>query len=179
MPDINLNLLLTYDPDTGYLYWKERYYEDFPHLKSNNVDSFNTRCANKPALRCIGSGGYYVGRVLTKQYLAHRVIWKMNNGDWPKHQIDHIDGDKLNNRLCNLREASSRENSRNFPLGCNNKTGFFGVYQIKSGKWLARIQGDNGQQVHLGYFDTLEEAAQCRKEAEMKYGYHENHGRTP
>jgi hypothetical protein len=173
-----LNKLLLYQPATGKIYWKERLYEDFAHLKSNSVDSWNTRYAGKVAFTCVNGGGYYVGTVLGKQNLAHRVIWKMHNKDWPKYFIDHIDGDKLNNRLCNLREVSAAESSRNLPLKSDNKTGFFGLYQIKSGKWRAFITGEGSRQIHLGYFDNLEEAVKCRKEAEVKYEYHENHGRT-
>lgn len=178
MTDDLLNKLLLYQPATGKLFWKERLYEDFPHLKSSRVDGWNTRYARKVAFTCVNKDGYYAGAVLGKQKLAHRVIWKMYNKDWPKYLIDHIDGDKLNNRLCNLREVSAAENNRNLPLKSGNKTGFFGLYQIKNGRWQARIGGEGGRKIHLGCFDTFEEAVKCRKEAEVKYGYHENHGRT-
>jgi hypothetical protein len=177
MCDIDFNQLFTYDPDTGYLFWKERSHEDFPEAK--RLNSWNSRWAGKRAFTYLDpKTGYYHGCVWGKTYRAHRVIWHMNNGRWPKDIIDHIDGNGANNRIENLREVSSSENSRNMKLLLTNTTGFHGVTQREKGKWVARIDV-NLKTVYLGTFDTLEEAVQCRKEAEIKYGYHENHGRTP
>jgi hypothetical protein len=178
MCNIDFNQLLTYDPDTGYLYWKERRYEDFPNSKPYDVDRWNTKYAGNRAFKKVMSSGYYSGKIFGRVQLAHRVIWKLHNKQWPKGEIDHVDGNKLNNRLYNLRDVSRSKNSRNKALFLNNQSGFPGVFKTKSGRWRVKINGGSNY-VNLGMFDTFEEAVQCRKEAEIKYGYHENHGRTP
>jgi hypothetical protein len=175
MCDIDFNRLLTYDPDTGHLFWKERLHEDFPEAK--RLNSWNSKWSGKRAFTFLDTTvGYYRGSVLGKSYLAHRVIWHMKNGRWPKDMIDHIDGNGANNRIDNLREVSSSENSRNMKLHATNTTGFHGVSQRENGKWVARIDV-NRKTVYLGSFDTFEEAVKCRREGEIKYEYHENHGR--
>jgi hypothetical protein len=178
MCDIDFNQLLTYDPDTGYLYWKERHYEDFPDIKPCEIKRFNARYAGNRAFKNVNGGGYYVGRIFGKSYRAHRVIWKMHNKEWPEGEIDHLDGNRLNNCLWNLRVVSRSGNARNRSLQSNNNSGFSGVSHTKNGTWRASING-GPLKLHLGTFETFEEAVQCRKEAEIKYGYHENHGRTP
>jgi hypothetical protein len=89
-------------------------------------------------------------------YMAHRLIWLHAYGTWPEHEIDHVDGDKTNNRLCNLRLATTSQNNANRPVHKNNKCGFKGV-ALYRGKWRSQIQVD-GKNHHLGYFDTAEEA---------------------
>ena len=86
----------------------------------------------------------------------------------------------LNNRIDNLRDVDHVTNGRNQRTPTNNTSGVCGVYQDrrrgKEGKWIARIKVDY-KAIHLGSFDTLEAASSTRKEAEIKYGFHENHGR--
>lgn len=74
----------------------------------------------------------------------------------------------MDNRKVNLRLCSPKENSRNLSLAKNNKTGVTGVRKTKYGKWNARITVDR-KEIYLGNYDTLEEAAKARKEAEKKY----------
>lgn len=82
----------------------------------------------------------------------------MTTGDWPTDQIDHINGDKGDNRIANLREATNAENNRNTGAGQANTSGFKGVCWDKAkGKWRAQIEID-GRGAHLGYFTTPEAA---------------------
>lgn len=112
-----------------------------------------------------------------KRTRVSRVVWAMTYGYWPKLEIDHIDGNPLNNRIDNLREVDHVTNGRNQRTPTNNTTGVCGVYRYRTGdKWVAAIKV-NYKKIHLGLFDTIEEAAAARKEAEIKYGFHENHGR--
>ena len=112
-----------------------------------------------------------------KQYQAHRAAWLYMTGDWPNKNIDHIDGDGTNNSWSNLREASNTENMRNCKLKANNKSGTPGVYWNKlQSVWHSQISNE-GKHVHLGFYKDLEAAIASRKDAELIYGYHHNHGR--
>jgi len=105
---------------------------------------------------------------------AHRVAFLLMEGRWPI-VIDHLNGDKQDNRWENLREVSTKENAKNMPLQKNNTSGTPGVFRVNN-KWRGLLRVD-GKRIHLGYFDTYEEAAKARTAANEKYGFHENHGR--
>ncbi|WBK39697.1 HNH endonuclease [Xanthomonas phage L522] len=101
--------------------------------------------------------------------LAHRVAWLVVHGKWPDDQLDHVDGDRTNNMLSNLRECSHAENLQNRGRHSNNRSGVIGVCRFKpTGEWQAYICA-NGKQIHLGYFATIEEAAAARAAAKEKY----------
>jgi hypothetical protein len=101
---------------------------------------------------------------------AHRAVWAMHYGEWPKGQIDHRDGDGMNNRIDNLRDATHAQNQRNQRLHVKNKTGVRGVsFHTPTKKWQASIWDGNGKRVFIGRFETIEAAAAARKEAELKY----------
>ena len=146
---------ISYDPDSGVMTWKK--------VLSNRT---------KPGAPCganIDSKGY--GRVCFdgKQYRTHRVIWALFYGQVPDQQIDHINGNRLDNRIANLRLASNAQNSRNCGLSKNNTSGITGVVFHKyAKKWLAQIML-NRQRIYLGLYDTIEMAAAARKKAETQY----------
>lgn len=103
----------------------------------------------------------------------------MHTGQYPKLSIDHIDQNKLNNTLENLRLASNREQSCNMPIPKTNMSGVVGVHFDKARqKYVAYIHDAGGKRKHLGRSVNFEEAAAMRKEAEKQYGYHENHGKA-
>lgn len=109
-------------------------------------------------------------------YKAHRLVWLYVVGRLPD-EIDHINGIRDDNRIVNLREVSRQENARNLSKGCGNTSGVIGVsYVKKKGVYRAYIT-HNYKQIHLGYFKKLSDAAVAREEAEVNYGYHENHGK--
>lgn len=113
-----------------------------------------------------------------KHYLAHRLIWLYVYGVWPTGEIDHIDQDRSNNRIDNLRDVSKRVNLRNKPKYKSNRSGVTGVNSLKSGKgWFVIINAEVGVRKHMGSFNDKFEAICCRKSAENKYGYHSNHGK--
>jgi hypothetical protein len=173
--------LLTYNPDTGKLFWKERSAKYFKN--PNYTKSWNTKWAGKEALTAItprksGQISRLRGAVLYKDYYTHRIAWLIYYGEWPKNQIDHINQDPTDNRIENLRDVTNAENSKNKTLQNNNTTGYLGVsfYNYKGyKKYRARIR-INSIDKHLGYYDTVEEAAAARAVASINYNFHPNHG---
>jgi hypothetical protein len=109
--------------------------------------------------------------------LAHRVAWALHYGEWPSDQIDHVNGDKTDNRLENLRIVTAQGNAKNRSLRSDNTSGHVGVYWVReTKKWSAQIKVD-GRQKTIGSFESLEDAVKARKAAEDLNGYHANHGR--
>lgn len=107
----------------------------------------------------VNSVGYLRLKVDGCELLAHRVIFAMTNGRWPDADLDHINGNRRDNRPANLREATFAENNRNTGIGKNNTSGAKGVSTFQRGrKWRATCQV-NGVSNYLGRFDTAEEAA--------------------
>ena len=105
------------------------------------------------------SDGYAKVGFNGREYPAHRLIWWLVYGSLPDRFIDHINGDKGDNRLANLRLASDAENKRNVEKRRHNTSGFKGVSFCKStGRWLAHATL-NGRGFHLGRHSTREEAA--------------------
>jgi hypothetical protein len=166
---------LRYDPDTGKLYWLERNQSHFKDVRALKVH--RTSKAGKVAGCFDKSTGYLVIGINYKILYAHRLAWLLTHGTWPSGMIDHINGDKTDNRLENLRSVSQFENAKNARLSRNNKSGTPGVSLDKrSGKWRARIMS-NYREVYARSFSTKDEAIAARKEAQVNYGFHENHGR--
>lgn len=146
---------LYYKP-IGLSYWDTR---------NSGRECFNIRC-NK----------YLAGTVDGVRLYKHRVILAMYLMRWPE-QVDHIDGDTHNNKIANLREADQSENRKNCARHTKNTSGFNGVtWSSQCNKWLVRVCV-NYKEMNLGLYEDKEEAIKVRKEADKKYGFHENHGR--
>ena len=157
-PPQYLNSRLRYDPETGKLFWK---------IKENASLGWNTRWAGKEAFTA-KSHGHHVGRLDGENYYAHRVIWAMQTGEWPEDQVDHINGDRTDNRWVNLRAATVLQNSFNRGPQSNGSSGFKGVtWHSQQGRWAARIQA-GGVNKSLGLHDTAEQAAAAYDAAARK-----------
>lgn len=168
-----LKSLLRYEESTGRLFWLPR--PDSMFSKPEYARAWNGKFAHKEAFTATDTHGYRRGAILGIQTSAHRVIWKMFNYEDPVF-IDHINGDPGDNRISNLRSVSHRENCRNMKLRSNNSSGTCGVsFAQREGKWRAYIKGRNHVR-SLGYFDTLKEAVEARRNHQNSLGYHENHG---
>lgn len=169
-----LNECFLYNPLTGKLFWKLRPIYHFKNLTS--YKSWNTKYSGKEAFTYVDRKGYKVGRLNSKDFRAHRIIYKMIF-DCEPECIDHINGKPADNRAVNLRDVSDAENKRNMKKYKNNTSGVVGVswYKAKS-LWKASIK-ENKIEKHLGYFKNLQDAVDARKKAEVEYGYHINHGR--
>jgi hypothetical protein len=105
----------------------------------------------------INSQGYVIIKYLGEAYKAHRLAWLLTYKDWPLGDIDHIDGNKSNNAIKNLRDVSRSKNSLNTKETSSNKSGYKGV-SLHNGKWRARIMVE-GKQTIIGSYDTPEEAS--------------------
>jgi hypothetical protein len=176
LPVSYLTDCFSYDPESGALRWRSRPLQHFKTATSHKI--FLTRNAGKEAGCIDHSTGYLVIGVRGRIYYAHRIVWALLHGEWPSEQIDHIDGNKLNNAETNLRCVSHAENAKNMPIKKSNKSGVQGVsFAKREGKWRARITCDY-RDIHCGYFDTMEEAIVAREHAVESFGYHPNHGRT-
>lgn len=150
-----LKELMVYDRNTGV----------FRSVKDNKI------------LGSDNSSGHLKTQIGTKQYVLHRLAWLYEQGEWPVGIIDHIDHNRKNNAIENLRDVSIKENSKNQRIGKNNKSGVTGVFwNAGKNKWQACIKVD-GKNKHLGYFVNIEDAVGVRRTANKTYGFHKNHGK--
>lgn len=102
-------------------------------------------------------------------YLAHRLAWLYTYGRWPNGEIDHINRNRADNRLANLREATHRQNNANKSAYAHCKSGFKGVVFVeRTGRYRATIRTSEGRK-HLGYFDSPEEASAAYQSAAYKF----------
>jgi hypothetical protein len=170
-----LHLFFEADFEHGLLIWKPRSKDMF---KSNRAASiWNKRFSGKLALDAKHPDGYKHGCIFGKLYLTHRVLLAMHLGYWPEY-VDHINGDRSDNRVCNLREVTKSENGRNAAIPNNNTSGRIGVsWNNRDKRWTAYITL-NQKRKALGNFLQIEDAIACRQQAEMLYGFHANHGRA-
>jgi len=107
---------------------------------------------------------------------VHRLIFVYMLGKLPEFDVDHINGDRTDNRWVNLRLVTRKENLRNAGVRNDNTSGYLGVCYFKGrDKWRSYIN-NNGKQHHLGYYDNIEDAKKARKRAEKDFGFHPNHG---
>lgn len=118
----------------------------------------NNRTKSGSEVGHINREGYRVISFKGKNYPSHRLAWLFYYGELPQGLIDHINGDRLDNRISNLRAADFFENNYNSCIRADNKSGVKGVYFNKSAnKWHARIK-INKKNKHIGYFDNIEHA---------------------
>lgn len=138
-----LKQLLHYNKDTGV----------FTRLVSNRTDRIN----KEPG--ALNTKGYVQIRLDGRLYVAHRLAWLYMNGAFPVDQLDHIDGDKTNNALVNLREVTNKQNQENVPLQLNNTSGFRGVSYDKRYKKFRAYVCHNRRNKTIGFFETAIEAS--------------------
>lgn len=134
-----LHEVLDYDPDAGTFRWRSKV------AKRVHVGDL---------AGCVTHRGYLQIRVDGALYRAHRLAWLFVHGDWPLNQIDHVNGDRSDNRLDNLREATGRQNDQN---RLTHRNGRLAGAVRGTKRWQARAKV-NGKQRHLGMFDTEMEA---------------------
>jgi len=120
-------------------------------------------------------GYHYIG-IKGEAHSLHRLAWIYSNGSIPEgKEIDHLNGNKSDNRLANLRTASRSMNCKNSRMYKSNASGLTGV-ALADGAYTARIQ-TNGKAIHLGRYDNIFDAACARRSAELRYNFSGRHGR--
>lgn len=135
---------LSYDPEAGVFKW----------IKRSGKRGIVGKVAGN-----LDSKGYWRISALGKTIQGHRLALLLTHKRWPAGEVDHINGDRSDNRLCNLREADRSINGQNIrtPMA-HNTSGYLGVYFHKQNKrWVAAIKV-NKKSIHLGQFSTPEEA---------------------
>lgn len=161
------SLIFTYNPETGELRWRKGY----PGKTGGLVAG--AACKDK------GGNFRYWGIALRgKSVRAHRIAWLLYYGAWPKYEIDHIDGNPLNNRIHNLRDVDHATNKKNNRNHQNNKTGRPGVWWSERDQEYKVYINSDGRREYLPSTPDFFEACCIRKATELKYGFHENHGRV-
>ena len=149
-----------YDEVTGIVTWKKK---TGSNIIGVEVGSYMTN-------------GYKSVGILKESMLVHRLIYLYMTGTLPQ-QVDHINQVRDDNRWCNIQASTNKKNSRNHTLRSTNTSGWTGVsWGKRENKWRARIMVD-GVEKYLGTYYTIEEAVKARKKANLKYGFHENHGK--
>jgi len=135
---INFNELFVYDKNTGELRWSK----NAPRKVANKLAGHNH------------ASGYMNVKVAYKMYRVHRVIWKMTYGEFPLYDIDHINGNPSDNRLCNLRSVQHKTNVENVVKPRkNNKSGILGAHYVSDGRWTSSIR-INKKLKHIGVFSS-------------------------
>ncbi|RLD48401.1 MAG: HNH endonuclease [Bacteroidetes bacterium] len=159
MKTFELKKLVHYNPNTGKFTW----------LVNKGRAKKDSEVGSKH------SSGYLETCVNRKRYLLHRLAWFYTHNEWPE-QIDHINGIRTDNRLCNLRSVNDQINRQNMKKRCNNTSGFTGVTWDKRGeKWVAGIWV-NKKYIYLGSSKDIDETIAMRKQANKKYNFGINHG---
>jgi hypothetical protein len=143
--------LLRYDPETGHL-WRINGTKGAP--RGRPAGNLNKR-------------GYVCVRVRYKLYQGHRLAWLLGHGEWPKQDIDHINCNPADNRLCNLRLAAPHQNSANQGLSRHNTTGFKGI-RFSKGSWVANLRY-RGVTHRSGRHKTKEDAARAYDAMALEY----------
>lgn len=154
-----LTKVLDYNAETGEFIWKR---PASYQMKPGDIAG------------ATNASGYILICINSIRYKANRLAWFYHYGKWPCDEtpyVDHINGNKADNRIANLRLVTKSQNSRNHKGRSSNTSGVTGVtFKKSNNKWQALI-GDNGTYKFLGYFDNFEDAVKARKAAEIEYGY--------
>jgi hypothetical protein len=160
LPELTQSLLrefLHYEPTTGVFTWKV--------TKNNRLKPGAIAGSVRP-------GGYVNLGVAGRLYLAHRLAWLYIYGVWPEHQIDHINRNKSDNRIANLRDVTQSENVQNTLICSRNSSGYRGVgFDRKAGKWEAKIW-HHGRKKWIGYYDNVKDAARAYASAAATHHTH-------
>lgn len=140
-----LRQVLDYNAETGLFVWKQA---------TGRRKKAGSIAGNK------NKRGYIVIGVDCSTVRAHRLAWYYHYGHLPRYSIDHINGIRHDNRICNLRDVSNTVNTENQKRATsqNRSSGALGVSREKNHRRWRSVIESKGKQIHIGYFDTIEEA---------------------
>ncbi len=163
-----LKKVLRYDPDSGLFFWLDT-------------------AKNRPEITLPAgyiSRGYIRIRVGAYVYRAHRLAWLYVYGEWPQNEMDHINHNRADNRIANLRAVTKMENAQNRKLNPRSSSGINGISMCVGARettwrvnfWSVAVPKKRRNRLSRS-FKTLAKAISYRKKLELRYGFHENHGR--
>ena len=161
----------------GDLFWKVRPLHHFKCEKDQKA--FNKKLSGNKVGGLTGAKGdkYLATSINNKMTHVHRIVFMLHHGFIPNY-IDHIDGNRLNNKIENLRSVTSSENAKNRKANSNNTSGYTGVFWCKkSNKWGAAITS-NRKRIYLGLYENKDDAIAKRVEAEKDNGFTSRHGKS-
>ncbi|AUR97566.1 AP2/ERF domain protein [Vibrio phage 1.242.O._10N.261.54.B2] len=143
---------VNYNRDTGVLTWRKNFFK-------TKVDS---------EVGSVSNLGYRKFGLSGTTYLSHRVVWAIHYSEQPPEIIDHINGNRLDNRIANLRSSDHTENAENQrkAMRSNKTSKYLGVSKFK-GRWRARIKA-RGKYIFLGYHETEEQARDAYLDAKRR-----------
>lgn len=162
---------LSYDRETGGFFWRKR---------------SGSQCAGNKA-GTVSADGYVKIKITGKMFMAHRLAWLFTYGDWPRGEIDHINGDRADNRISNLRDVSRSANQRNAKRRRDNTSGITGVKMIVhtgSAYWVSAWSDNDGVE-HNKWFNIKLLGDDAAKQKAIAYrldriknlgGYSDRHG---
>ncbi len=157
-----LKELLHYCPDSGIFTW----------LSATNKNKEWRIGMNAGNL----DNGYIWIKINSVKYPASRLAFLYVTGSFPEFEVDHKDHTRNNNKWDNLRHVTRADNSKNQTIHRNNTSGFNGINWRKNrNRWLVRI-AVNGKRIYIGMFVNIKDAVEARKQANITYNFHENHG---
>lgn len=167
-PHIYLTQCFNYEPLTGIVTWKSR-----PRSHFNTDRGFN-QTNSRFSGKVVGSkdkDGYLIVRIDGTNYRLSRIVWKIYHGTDPFYEIDHIDTNKENNSIANLRDVNHIVNSLNRNKPSSNKSGYLGVHFCKEMRKFRATIRVNGINKSLGFYETPEDAHSAYKhEANLLFG---------
>ena len=188
-----LKKILHYDISTGEFIWNKRNIEMFSHCKSPSraCKTWNTRFSHTIAGSIVSPKAanckyvaltIFINGVKKRRYLAHKLAFLYINGVYNCGDIDHIDHNGLNNSWKNLRIVTHLQNKKNLGVNSANTSGFNGVTWNKNrNKWQVQLMTKvNGKTkgIYGGLFIDINDAIKKRKQMNIKYGFHKNHGKS-
>ena len=142
----NINTILRYEPETGRFFWTR--------FRGGSAKA-GARAGS------LDSSGYFQIQISKKMHLSHRLAWFFTHGEFPKGMLDHINGDRQDNRICNLREVTASENAINRAARSCSELGYKGVSADKrTGRFRAYL-GVGGKMKTIGVFATVEDAVRA------------------
>jgi hypothetical protein len=152
-------------------------YDDKGHLRAKITSSHHRKAGD--IVGCLKTNGYKMAMVDRVNYYIHRLVWVYHNGPIPDGMVvDHINMERKDNRVENLRLVTRTENNKKLSLRSDNKTGVIGVSWCRRWKkYHARVK-ISGKEVFARYFHNLEEAAKAVEQARQSFGFDELHGST-
>ena len=157
---------LRYNPETGHLTWIK---------KPSKTTQLNSRAGSY-----VTTTGYRSISIFGKSYPEHHVAWRMYHGTWATDQLDHINQDRSDNRIINLRQVTKAENARNRSRRNASRVDEVGIwYNRRTKKYVAEITmtiDGVKRKVFQRTFDDVEEAIKARKAKSLELGFHANHG---